>query len=582
MRRGVKILTLPLALALALLLPASGSFLAQGEPTPAMPGTTPRATPPQNPGVTTVEPQEPGAAVLFEGKTLFRLHARLGPFSPEDRAAAIAERLARLSKGPRSSLDAISVADGDGVAEILSGDRVLLSITDADAAYSGKPRLTLAKDYAAAIKEVVGQSQHARSLKSLMIDLLFTALATAVLVLILMGFKTLFPKSYAWLESSRGTRLRSWRLQKVELLSADKITDFLKWGARGARSILTLVVLFIYLSLVFSFFPWTRGIASELFGYLNSTLGAMGRTAVSYLPNLAFIAIVVVLTRYVIKFIHFLFSEVGKGTLTLPNFKPYWADPTYKIVRFLILVFAAIVIFPYLPGSSSPAFRGISLFLGALVTLGSSSAIANVVAGVVLTYTNAFQIGDRVKIADTMGDVVEQTLLVTRVRTIKNVDITIPNAMVLGSHIVNFSSSCKEWGLILHTTVTIGYDVPWRQVHELLIAAADATEHIFEKPEPFVLQVSLDDFFVAYELNAYTEAPHLMALTYSELHQNIQDKFNEAGVEIMSPHYSSLRDGNATAIPQDYLPKHYDAPGFKISSLLAPKTRGKGPVNSQE
>jgi small-conductance mechanosensitive channel len=178
--------------------------------------------------------------------------------------------------------------------------------------------------------------------------------------------------------------------------------------------------------------------------------------------------------------------------------------------------------------------------------------------------------------------VVEQTLLVTRVRTIKNVDITIPNAMVLGSHIVNFSSSCKEWGLILHTTVTIGYDVPWRQVHELLIAAANATGHIFEKPDPFVLQVSLDDFFVAYELNAYTEAPHLMALTYSELHQNIQDKFNEAGVEIMSPHYSSLRDGNATAIPQDYLPKHYDAPGFKISSLLAPKTRGKGPVNSQE
>ena len=186
------------------------------------------------------------------------------------------------------------------------------------------------------------------------------------------------------------------------------------------------------------------------------------------------------------------------------------------------------------------------------------------VAGVVLTYMRPFRIGDRVKIADTMGDIMEKTLLVTRVRTIKNVDVSIPNAMVLGSHIINFSSSAKERGLILHTTVTIGYDVPWKKVHELLVSAAKTSENILETPAPFILQTSLDDSYVSYELNAYTDRPDKMAVTYSELHQNIQEKFNEAGVEIMSPHYSAVRDGNHTAIPDEYLPKGYKPKTFRI------------------
>jgi small-conductance mechanosensitive channel len=174
-------------------------------------------------------------------------------------------------------------------------------------------------------------------------------------------------------------------------------------------------------------------------------------------------------------------------------------------------------------------------------------------------------LGDRVKIAETVGDVVEKNLLVTRIRTIKNVDITIPNIMVLGSHVINYSSSAKSYGLILHTSVTIGYDAPWRKVHELLISAAVATENILQLPPPFVLQTSLNDFYVTYELNAYSDKPSVMARTYSELHQHIQDKFNEAGVEIMSPHFSQLRDGNTAAIPHGYLPKDYVAPSFRVS-----------------
>jgi len=259
---------------------------------------------------------------------------------------------------------------------------------------------------------------------------------------------------------------------------------------------------------------------------------------------------------------------IGRGSIRFAGFHEEWAEPTYKIVRFLVIVFAAIACFPYVPGSKSEGFRGIAVFLGLLISLGSAAAIGNVIAGVVLTYMRPFRVGDRVKIADTFGDVTEKTLLVTRVRTIKNVDITIPNAQVLSSHIINFSSSAKvPPALILHTNVTIGYDAPWRKVHELLIASAHATTHILAKPEPFVLQTSLNDFYVTYEINAHTDQPNLMATIYAELHQNIQDKFNEAGVEIMSPHYTQIRDGNKTAIPDQYLPKTYRPSGLRISPL---------------
>ena len=234
-------------------------------------------------------------------------------------------------------------------------------------------------------------------------------------------------------------------------------------------------------------------------------------------------------------------------------------------MRFLILAFVAVVIFPYLPGSESPAFRGISIFLGVLFSLGSTSAVANIVAGTILTYTRAFRVGDRIQIADTTGDVVEKTLLATRVQTIKNELITVPNAMVLGSHITNFSAaSAGGRELILHTTVTIGYDAPWRTIHELLIAAALRTEGILKEPAPFVLQTALDDFYVHYEINGFTGQPAQMAVTYAQLRQNIQDSFNEAGVEIMSPHFSSLRDGNRKAIPDPYLPGTYAAPSFRV------------------
>lgn len=344
--------------------------------------------------------------------------------------------------------------------------------------------------------------------------------------------------------------IRLLTLGHVELLFEEKILSLIILLLRLTRIFAQVFLLYFFLTVSFSLFQFSRDWAQNLIEYFVTPLYKMFKAVVLYLPKLFSIVVIVLATRYAIKFLKFLFREIGRGNISIKGFHLEWVEPTYKILRFLILVFAAIVIFPYLPGAQSPFFKGISIFVGILFSLGSGSAVSNLIAGVVLTYTRAFQLSDRVQIGETTGDVVEVSLLATRLKTIKNVIVTIPNSMVLGSHLLNFSTSAKENGLLLHSTVTIGYDAPWKKVHELLQNAAQATTGIALTPAPFVLQTALDDFYVHYEINAYTHEPHQMAKIYSELHQNIQDQFNAAGIEIMSPAYHALRDGNLRAMPK--------------------------------
>jgi small-conductance mechanosensitive channel len=319
--------------------------------------------------------------------------------------------------------------------------------------------------------------------------------------------------------------------------------------------------------LFLTYFPRTRYFVVKYLDYLIAPFKTICDGIIDFIPNLIFIAITVYIVRYFLRLLRVIFTEIQTGRINFSGFHKDWAQPTYKLSRFLIIVLAVVLISPYMPGFGSPAFQGISIFFGLLLSLGSTAAIANIVAGSALTYMRPFKVGDRVKIADTMGDVVEKTLLITRIRTIKNVEVTIPNSMVLGSHMINFSVMAEEGRLILYTSVTIGYDVPWRQVHDLLISAALATTGILKEPAPFTLQTSLNDFSVTYELNAYTKDVQNLLRIQSDLHQNIQDKFNEAGVEIMSPTYSAIRDGNQVTIPGNYLPTTYEAKGFRISPL---------------
>jgi small-conductance mechanosensitive channel len=338
------------------------------------------------------------------------------------------------------------------------------------------------------------------------------------------------------------------------------------------RWLLTIALFEIYITVLLSFFPQTRSVSHAVTGWILDALATLGHAVLAYLPNLFIIAVVVIIAIQVSHLITLLFNEIEKGVLSIKGFYPEWAQPTARLTNLLVIVLVLIVIFPYLPGSKSPAFQGISIFVGVLLSLGSSSAVANAIAGVILTYMRSFSVGDWVKIGDTLGEVQEKNMLVTRVLTQKHEIITIPNATVMNGSVMNYTREANNTGVILYTTVTIGYDAPWKTVHQLLLDAAFATEHVLRNPPPFVLQTQLNDFYVAYELNVRTDNPRHMQFIYSGLHQNIQDRFNEAGVEICSPHFAALRDGNAITIPAEYVPQDYAAPAFRVDG----KEKGAG------
>ncbi len=504
-----------------------------------------------------------GVAPFF-GDTLFYIYTRLGSFGPKDRADAITERIKKLAQINFGAKDSLKLIPNEQIVDISSGENVIMSVTDDDALWANTSKNSLAKNYQEIISGNVNSYRSATSWQTILKEVLLAILVLAVLIGIIIFINRLKRWGRNQIESQKGKRIKGIKIRNYVLFDTDREANFFYLINNIIRWFLIVTAVYISLPILFSIFPWTKGFADTLLGYFISPLKKIFRSIWDFLPNLFTIIVIIIVFRYLLKGLKFLKNEIESGVLKINGFYPDWANPTFQIVKILVLAFMMVVMFPYLPGSGSPAFQGISVFLGVLFTFGSAGSLSNIIAGLVLTYMRGFKIGDRVKIADITGDIIEKTLLVTRIRTIKNEIISIPNSNVMNSHTTNFSSDAADKGLIIHTTITIGYDSPWRQIHQLMIDAASATPMIEKEPAPFVLQTSLDDFYVSYQINAYTKEPNKQAIIYSHLHQNIQDKFNEAGVEIMSSHYSNLRDGNTTTIPPDYLPNDYVVPGFNI------------------
>jgi small-conductance mechanosensitive channel len=498
------------------------------------------------------------------GDTLFQLYLNTGSFMAKERADAISRRINQLTEIIGFSEDSLQVISDDANFYVVHNKEVILSVTPNDALWEDTTPQKLANLYKSKIAaEVVNYKSETKTTK------VITNIGLAILVLLFIFFLIKYiSKLFHWLDKKikdqENKRIKGIQLKNYTLFDTQRqinvflfINKIVKWF---------VIVLSLYLSLpvLFGIFPRTRSIADTLFKYILAPVKTIWEGFWNYLPNLVSIIVIIIVFKYILKAIHFFKNEIAKKNLRINGFYADWANPTYQIIRVLIIAFMIVVIFPYLPGSDSPVFQGISVFLGFLFTFGSAGSLSNLIAGLVLTYMRLFKIGDRVKIDDVVGDIIEKSSLVTRVRTTKNEIISIPNAKVMNSHTINYSSDAPKKGLIVHTTVTIGYDVPWKEMHEALIEAAERTEFILEEPKPFVLQTSLDDFYVSYEINGYIREPNKQASIYSHLHQNIQDVCNEKGIEIMSPHYRSARDGNTSTIPSSYLPKNYEVPGFNI------------------
>ncbi len=506
----------------------------------------------------------PGVPVIIKTDTLFTLYATQRFFTPKERAAIVEKRINGVISRIDFNADSIVLKNDSAVSVISYKSEIILALNNADASFSELDRPHLAESYLTILRKKLGTDYKSNSLKEIFINVLEALAVLAVLMILILAVN----RGFLWL---KGRVLTTWDIriaklgeQGAPITYANRLLPLVTGLVNLARLIVIFILVYLALPLVFFIFPWTKPVATQLLSYVINPLEDIFMAIVHYIPKLLTVIVIYLVTRYVVRFVKFIAGEIETGGITIKGFYPDWSVPTYNIIRVLLYAFMFVVVFPYLPGSDSKIFQGVTVFLGVLVSFGSSSAISSMIAGLVLTYMRPFKIGDRVKVGEITGDVIEKNLLITRIRTIKHEDITLPNATILGGATTNFSSSAQKLGLILHTDITIGYDAPWRTVHELMINAALDTEGILKDPKPFVLQTDLNDFNVTYQINAYTKHSKKMSALYSALHQNIQDKFNEAGMEIMSPNFTALRDGNAIQIPDDSKPDGYKRPGFKV------------------
>ena len=393
------------------------------------------------------------------------------------------------------------------------------------------------------LSKTLGDHFYAAMVTNLVLTIFTILIYWLIYILIFRGFRALSRRVL-----KEDSDIQPLRIQKQEILSAGEMAKIISrtllvisWGLR-------IFIIIGFMNSVFGLYDWSRDLAEQSAGLLGRAIGGVWQGFVDYLPDLLTAIVIIFIAHLLIRLTKLVFEGVGRRRIKIPGFYPEWAQTSFGLLRILMIAMTLVVVFPYLPGSDSPAFQGVSIFIGVLFSLGSTTAVANVVAGIVITYTRAFTPGDQVRISDTEGKVIERTAFVTRIRTPKNVEVSIPNASIMADKVINFSTQAKKAGIMLHTGITIGYDVPWPKVQALMLSAAVATEHIETEPAPFVLQTALDDNYVAYELNANTRRADIRPKIYSDLHANILDAFHTAGVEITSPHYRAIRDGNEPAM----------------------------------
>ena len=372
-------------------------------------------------------------------------------------------------------------------------------------------------------------------------------------IFLIWGIWRLFKHFNYKLEHASGKgKIKPLTIKKIQLLTAKQFIGIIEFFLRILKYIVTFIMLFLTIPIIFGLFPATKHVASLIFGYILTPLTSMAINTVNFFPSLITIIIVIIITRYVIKALKVLANRIAKGKMVIPGFYAEWALPTMMILKVLLWAFALVIIYPHLPGSDSGVFQGVSVFIGVLFSLGSTSAIGNLVAGLVITYMRPFKIGDRVKINEVTGFVAGKNLMVVRLKTHKNEYVTFPNTMILSSNIINYNTSTEkdDVGLILYSDITFGYSTPWQTIYDILIKAALATRYVQKTPKPFVHQTKLDDFYTCYQINCYTKEVNKIPSIYTMLHENIQNGFREAGLDMTASHYrviSSVQEEGSQA-----------------------------------
>ncbi len=492
----------------------------------------------------------PGAPLIIDGDTLLVLYTRRGGILPETRVEDIREKI--MEEGKRITLfsDSVYIFDSEFTTDIMIGENLVMSVTDNDGLWQNKTRQELAAEYRTIIEAKIEQLHAQYGLKRKLMGVVYVLGAMLALGLLIWATNYCYRHWRYRLLRRLLRRTRPLAIKDYEVLNLHRQGILFLTSFNVLRYLVIFLLLFIFVPMFFVAFPETKSFTFTIFGYVWNPFVNILKSVLGFLPKFFQIIVIIICFRYLVKGLQYLMNEIGSGRLKINGFYADWAQPTYLILRVLCYSFMIVMIWPLLPSSESEVFQGVSVFIGIIVSLGSSSIIGNAMAGMVMTYMRPFHVGDFIKYGDTEGFVIEKSVLVTRIRTRKNDVITIPNSNLMTSQTTNYTFSAHNYGIVVHTKVTIGYDMQWQKIRDLLLAAAAKTSHLQKKPEPFVRITALDDFYVEYEINAYTRKSDLLGDIYSELHQNILDSFHSNGVEIMSPHIFAHRNDLELQIPK--------------------------------
>lgn len=487
----------------------------------------------------------PGVPLVVEGDTLLYIYASLGGEDPVHRVESASRRITRIGKSFTMNTDTIHIFESEYTADIMCGENVLLRVSDLDGLWSGMSRSELAEQQMKILAAEIAKLHDQYGMKaklhgfgwavSLIVVQIVFFLLTALFI------RHLRRRIFAGL----GGKLKPLVIKDYELLRLQQMKKIMLFLTRVLQVLLVIFQLIISLPLLFSIFPETEMFTWNMINYVWQPLRDMAIAVFYYIPNLIRILLVIILVRWLLKGLRHITDAIASGSLKFDKFYQDWAEPTYQIVRIFIITFSVVVIWPWLPGSDTGIFKGVSIFVAALFSLGSTTTVGNLISGIIITYMRPFLVGDYVRIGEREGVVVEKNAFITRLRDIKGNMITVPNNSMLSQQTVNYTAAARQnGGSIVHSDFTFTYKVPRQVIEEYLLKGADRCELLLKDPKPFVLVTSLEDFYTRYEINGYTTETDRLFEVYSELHKHIIDVFRENDLDPTSSHFIKMEELN--------------------------------------
>ena len=484
-----------------------------------------------------------GVPLVIEGDTLLSIYASQGGQSPEYRVSRLQDKIKKIGKSLKITTDSIYVFESEHTSDVMCGEVDLIRVSDLDGLWSGMSRQELARQQMAVIAKKIEELHDTYGLTAKLRGLAWAVVLIVIQILLFLLTKHFVRHIRRRVIDGFGGRLKPLVIKGYEFLNIHQAKRILLLLTRVLQVALIVIQLFISLPLLFSIFPETEKFTWNMINYVWNPLQDIALSFIHYFPNLVKVVIIIYIVRWLLRGIRYYTDEIARGNIKIEGFYADWAEPSYQIIRIFFIAFSIIVIWPLLPGSESGIFKGVSIFVAALFSLGSTTTIGNLISGLIITYMRPFFVGDFVRIGESEGIVVEKNAFITRLRDIKDNIITVPNNSILSMQTVNYTAAVRHsQGSIVHSDFTFTYKVPRQTIEQYLLEAADRSALLLKDPKPFVLVSTLEDFYTRYEINAYTVETHRLFAVYSELHKNILDVFREHDLEPTSSHFVSVKE----------------------------------------